>query len=510
MWPRISLEDFRIILHYLGVLVCMLAGVMVVPMAVGICLNERAIVVNYLLGAAIALMFGAILMCFKLRPAVLTRKQAITVTVLGWFVIGIFAAIPLYLSGHFSSTFDAYFEVISGLTTTGFSVAQDLDHLSYADNMWRFMMHFIGGQGVVVIAVSLGVFGKSGTSLYTAEGRSEHVLPNIKATTQFIGTVAAVVTTLGTLALMTICIMQGFDPVHAFFNGLWVTLGCYDTGGFSPHSTSIIYYQSWTFEVVAMLIMLLGSVNFVLYARVVRGNVREFFRNIEVRTLFIWLSILVVVFSASLFYNEHVEDIFMVMRRGVFLIISAATSTGYQLFSSNQMQQVVTSGATFVVILAMAIGASSGSTAGGIKAMRLGIMCKASVVQIRRVFLPDNAQVSTVYYHGEKRMLTSSETNGALVVLSLFCVSMVFGALLGIAYGYDALPAIFESVSAVGDSGLSSGIVSPTAPRLLMVNYLVQMLLGRLEFLSVLSVLVALIMSPFPQLRKRKAASREG
>jgi len=509
MWPRISLEDLRVILHYLGVLTCFLGITMLVPVVVALCLSEYEIAIHYFLGISIAFLFGTLLMLFKFHPTVLSRKQAICVTGLAWVVLGIFAAIPLYLSGHFSSTLDAYFEIISGLTTTGFSLVHDVDHLSYADNMWRFMMHFFGGQGVIVIALGLGIFGRTGYSLYTAEGRSEHILPDIKNTTRFIGKVALIVTTLGTVTLTVICLTQGLSPLNAFFNGLWITLGSYNTGGFAPHSTSTIYYQSWPFEVATLVVMLLGSTNFLLYGELWKGRTKELFCNIETRTLFWWLAVLVGVFSSSLFAGGYISDVGTVMRRGVYTIISAATSTGYQLFTNNQMHAVISSGAFFVVVLAMAIGSCSGSTAGGIKTIRLGIVVKSCLVDLKSVLLPETAQVSATYYHGGKHVLTREEANGAMVVFALFAASMVLGALLGIAYGYDALSAIFESVSATGDTGLSAGIVSSSMPLALELTYLLQMLLGRLEFLSLLAVIIALVMSPFPHLRTRRHTDYE-
>ena len=135
---------------------------------------------HYLLTIGIALIVGSALRFLRIDPGRLNRQQALAVTGFAWIVLAFVAAVPLYLSGHYLSYLDALFDGVSGLTTTGASVIVDLDHLSNADNMWRFMMHLLGGFGLIVVALSFGLFGKrAGASLYMSEGRSEHVVPTL-------------------------------------------------------------------------------------------------------------------------------------------------------------------------------------------------------------------------------------------------------------------------------------------------------------------------------------------
>ena len=143
-------------------------------------LREWEPAARYLFAAGFALVAGALLRFLRIEPGRLNRRQALAVTGFSWIVLALFASIPLYFSGHYGSYLDALFDGVSGLTTTGASIIVDLDHLSNADNMFRFMEHLIGGLGLIVVALSIGLFGKrAGSSLFTSEGRNEHVVPNV-------------------------------------------------------------------------------------------------------------------------------------------------------------------------------------------------------------------------------------------------------------------------------------------------------------------------------------------
>jgi trk system potassium uptake protein TrkH len=411
----------------------------------------------------------------------------------------------LWLSGHFNSFLDAFFEGVSGFTCTGLSMANDIDHLSMADNMWRFIMQFLGGQGVVVVALSLGLFTRTNTSLYNAEGREESILPNLKKTAQFIWTFSSMVVLAGTAILTVAALLLGIDPVRSIFHGLWITIGSYDTGGFAPQSLSIMYYHSWAFEVLAMVLMMMGAVNFTLYAQVFKSGWREFLRDIEVRTLAVWTTLMVAVFVAAISAGNYLTDFSGLVRRGIFTIVSATTNAGYQVLSTNQIITMLTSGAFFLLALAMAIGGSAGSTAGGMKALRVGIIVKGIFARVKGVLAPQSAHITTTYIHIGRRVLTNETLSAAMVIVTLFVFSYVIGALAGIAFGYDALRAAFESISTTSNTGLSAGIAAPDAPIPLKVIYILQMWMGRLEFLTLLALFISLITSVLPKRRVKKA-----
>ncbi|MDR1016884.1 MAG: hypothetical protein LBL67_05460 [Coriobacteriales bacterium] len=495
MWARFHRRDIPVILHYIGLLVIVLAALELVPLATALIFGEWEAAVRYFFSAGLTFAFGMALRITVTGDCSMDKRQAVAITVLIWVVFALLGAVPLALSGHYCSYFDAVFDSISSLTDTGLSLINDLDHMANADDTWRFAMQFIGGQGVVLIALSLGIFTKAGSSLYSAEGRDESIVPNIKSTARFIWRVSGVMVLFGTVILMFICLFLGFKPLDAFFNGLWITIGAYDTGGLAPHALSLMYYHSWPFEIVTMMLMLFGATNFILYAQIGKGFWRQVVKDIEVRTLALWMLGMLALFVLAMMGGNFLTDVSGLVRRGVFTVISAATSTGFTVLSTNQMATLMTSGALFVIAIAMAIGGSSGSTVGGIKAMRIGIIAKSVALKVKAFLLPSSALVRTDYYHINRRKLSPELMMSAMVVSILYVISFVIGSFVGIACGYDGLASAFESISAAANNGLSTGITAVGMPPVLELTYMLQMWLGRLEFLSVLAIITGFIAS---------------
>ncbi|MDR0513963.1 MAG: hypothetical protein LBG81_02205 [Coriobacteriaceae bacterium] len=507
MWQRFSLYDVRIIGHYLGVLVLFSSFSLLVPLLTAFACQEWVPASHYFLTMGITLILGSALRFLRIDSVRLNRQQALAVTGLSWIVLACVAAIPLYLSGHYENYLDALFDGVSGLTTTGASILQDLDHLSYADNMWRFVMHFVGGLGLIVVALSFGLFGKRvGTSLYSAEARSEHVLPNIVQTTRTLARISLIIIVLATAVISLICIFIGMEPLRAFLQSLWLAISGFMTGGFAPMSNSVMYYHSLGIEVVLMVLMVLGSISFVLHAEIWKGKTSTFFRDIEIRTLGVWLAVMTLVFTASLATSLHFSDLSAMLRRGLFMVISAFSTTGYQNITSNQLATVFTSGAFFTLTMIMAVGGSAGSTSGGIKFSRVGIIAKSIAVNIKETLAPDSARVAVGYNHMGRRLVSPEIVKEAMTVFTLYIITYAIGALVGIAHGYEATQAIFESVAMTSNAGLSLGIVSSGMPVGLELTYLFQMWAGRLEFVALLALIIEVVVSFKPRnLRLGKA-----
>ncbi|MCL2756494.1 MAG: TrkH family potassium uptake protein [Coriobacteriia bacterium] len=501
MWARFYIKDLRIIAHYLGIMVIFTALIMTIPLLVSLVMQEWETSAHYVFSIGLTLMAGAVLRLAKVNTGHMERRHAIAVTGLIWIIGALFAALPLWLSGHYGSYLDAFFEGVSGLTATGLTLVQDLDHMSTADNMWRFILQFLGGQGIVVVAMALGLFTQVGSSFFNAEGRQEAVLPSIAKTARFIWVFSSTIVLVGTLILTGLLLVTGMEPIRSFFHGLWLTIGSYDTGGFAPQSSSVMYYHSWPLEIVAMFFMCLGAINFALYARVQQGHWREFIKDLEVRTLGLWTLGMIAAFVVALGAGHILADYLPLLRRGLFTIISATTNSGYQILTTNQLTTILTSGAFFLVAIAMAIGGSAGSTAGGIKALRVGLIFKGFVLRIKGVLLPRSAQINTRYTHIGQHLLSNELLSSALIIAALYTITYVFGALAGIACGYEAIPSIFESISATSNAGLSSGIVNPEAPVILKIVYILQMWMGRLEFLTLLALGASLLLSLRPHRR---------
>lgn len=503
MWQRFSLYDLRVIGHYLGTLTQLFAALMAVPFITALVFQEWEPAERYLLGIGIALVVGTLLQFLRIEPGRLGRRQALAVTGFAWIVLAFFASVPLFLSGHYATYMDALFDGVSGLTTTGATVALDIDHFSNADNMFRFMMHLVGGLGLIVVALSLGIFGKrSGSSLYTAEGRSEHVVPNVVQTTQLILRITLVIIFIAAVVLTALCISIGMEPVRAVLQSIWLAISAFNTGGFAPMAESVSYYNSIPIEVFLMLLMILGSISFVVHAEVWKGRLQSFFGDIEIRTMLIWLLVMTVVVAASLSASALFSDLPAMIRRGLFMVVSAFSTTGFQNVTTNQLTTMFSSGAFLALALIAAVGGSAGSTAGGVKLHRVGIIFKSIVSTVKEAVSPSSARVVVSYNHLGRRVLSSDAVKEAMTVFVLFVITYSVGALVGIAHGYEASQAIMESVSMTSNGGIITGIVTPGMSPSLEAFYIFQMWAGRLEFVTLLAVLAEIIASLAPRKRR--------
>ncbi len=515
MIHRLHLDDWRTIAHYLGTLMLMISGFMLIPLVIAIVLNEVSAVPAFMLGIGACSVFAAIFMLCRTSPAPLNWHQALIITGLCWVVLSIFGAIPLYFSDNYSSYLDAFFETVSCFTTTGLSVSIDQDHMAFSFIMWRCVMNVAGGIGVVVIALALGIFGSSSiaASLYQSEGRSGHVMPEIRQTSRFIFNVSLVVIILGTLTCSIACYFSGMSVDHAIFNGFFLTLSDFSTGGMTAHSSGIVYYHSWPVELITMVIMVASCINFLLYGDLWKGTIKPFLKDIEVRTIIIWVSLLTILVVLALGASSYFNTLGSVVRRGLYEVMSAAFNTGYSTLYPGQVLYACGTGVLFVIVLGMCIGGCASSISGGIKALRVGIIFKAIVQYIRQAIAPDRARPRTFFnYHG-RQLLTPSLISSAMTILLMYVVTYAIGAIAGVVYGYDALPAIFESVSAASNTGLSAGITSASMPWGLKVIYIIEMWLGRLEFIAFFAMLIELIVSVLPRkgstLRKKRKKRRK-
>ncbi len=500
MWIPLTLREVRAITHYLGVLTIGLGFAMSVPLVTAALFGEWNPALDYLVGIAVACALGTLLMLADVTRPAISHRQAFLISPLAWLIASAVAAVPLALSGNYAGYLDAAFETVSGLTTSGLTLVQDLDHMAHSHNMWRHLTHLIGGQGIIVAAVSLAVGLKGGGafSLYLAEGRDERILPNVVHSARFIWVVTAIWVLVGTVVLGVANLVQGMAFSRAGLHAFWITVAAYDTGGFAPQSLSTMYYRSGVFELLTVFLMLAGAMNFNLHADLWRGDYREIFKNIEARTLFGNMAVLAGFAGAGLaathFYSANSE----LLRKGLYHIISANTGTGHQTLYAGQWKDLG-SVAFFAVILAMAFGGMVSSTAGGIKSLRVGVILKSILLEVRRMLSPDSAAVRTSFHHLTDRELTPQLVSTALTVFVIYIATYLAGGLIGAAYGYNLDAALFESISATANVGLSTGITSPTMPTGLKVTYMVLMWAGRLEFFTLMALGFAIVISLRPK-----------
>jgi trk system potassium uptake protein TrkH len=489
-----QLQDFRNIGYYTGKIITGIGFTMLIPMTTGLLFQEINPALDFLIGAETALLVGLILnkLCFTKKD--LNWMQGMIVVSFSWLAAMLIGAIPLYLSGHWYSYLDACFETMSGFATTGLTLANDLDHLSYAHNLWRHLIMFIGGQGMVVVAVSSLIKGFSGAfKMYVGEARDEKVLPNVINTSRFIWLLSITYMIVFSIVLGAIGITNGMKPVNAFFHGACLFMAAFDTGGFAPQSQNILYYHSLAFEIITIVIMLLGAINFNLHYRLLTGDRKEIWKNIETRTLFITITLTFLITSIGLSKTGSYPSVIIMFRKGFYQLISGHTGTGYATIYARQFIDDWGDMALVGLILAMALGGAVCSTTGGIKMLRLGIVAETFKQDVKRIMLPERAIVEQKLHHLKDIFLEDKQARAALLITLAYIVLYGSGALIGTFYGYPFLQSLFESTSAAANVGLSCGITSPSMPIGLKLTYIIQMWAGRLEFMSVFTLIGFLI-----------------
>ena len=487
---RPTLEDIKVIGYYLGKIIIALGLTMIVPLIFALTQSEVNPALDFLISTELSLIIGPLLLKVCHTEKDLNWMQGMIVVSLSWVVATLLGAIPLYLSGHWLSYLDSCFDAMSGFATTGLALVRDLDHLALSYNLWRHLIMFIGGQGIVIVALSFFVKGFSGAfKMYVGEARDERILPNVVHTSRFIWLVSFVYLILGTVALGIVGVIIGMRPFNAFFQGACVFMAAFDTGGFAPHSQNMLYYHSLAFEVVTIAIMIFGSLNFKLHYCLWTGKRKEIFKNIETRTLFITILATFFITALGLAQVNIYPQAVALFRKGFYQLISGHSGTGFQTIYAAQFNQDWNHLAIVGVICAMALGGAVCSTTGAIKMLRIGIIFKALIEDVKRIILPERAIVVQKFHHIKEIFLEDKQARSALLITLAYLALYGIGACVGMFFGYSFLDSLFESTSAAANVGLSCGVTMPSMPVALKYTYIIQMWAGRLEFMSIFTLI---------------------
>lgn len=452
-------------------------------------LDERNEAYAFLIGASLAMVAGATSRVLLPGPTRLDPMRGLATVASIWLVAPVFASVPLLLSGHYASTVDAYFEALSGFATIGLTLVNDVDHLANSVNLWRHALHVMGGQGIVLVVLT--VFASAGGalgSLYSGEGRDQQFLPNIVHTAKFILRVTAAFAAVGIPALWLALVTTGWSGLGAAFHALNLWASAFHTGGFAPTAQSALVYRSAIVEGLLVVLMVAGAFSWALHFQLWLGRRGELRRNIEVRTMGVALLVVFTVIIVGLARFGTYAEFGELFRIGLFQAVSANTTTG--LATVPQAAFVTDWGvlAPAMIVIGMALGGMAGSTTGGIKAIRVGVLIKGLIRDVRRSLLPENAVVVQTYHQYGRRTLRDDHVRAAATLLLLYLFTYLAGGMAGLFYGYELELALFESTAATSSGGLSTGLVRPGLELPLKLLYMLQILLGRLEFIAVLAL----------------------
>ena len=471
---------FQPVLYVIGYLLSALSIILCIPAGVDAFYGDNQWQ-SFTFASLISLFFGIILiLANKSDDLSINLKQAFLLTTLSWVFIAIFGSLPFIFSDLELSFTDALFESMSGITTTGSTVLSGLDNLPHGILIWRSLLQWIGGIGIVVIAIAfLPILKVGGMQLFHSESSdsSQKVLPRAGQIASIIGIIYASLTILCAL-LLWLFGMPTFDSIaHSM-----TTLA---TGGFSTSDMSIAKYNNVNIEFIICIFMILGSLPFVLYLQTLRGNVSAIFKDNQVQ-LFILLivtSVLIVTF----WKYQNTASFFNNFRSSFFNTISIFTGTGYTTQNFNNWGSFI----TILFLFLMLVGGCAGSTTCGIKIFRLQILYQTAKIQIFKLLNPHG--VSVAKYN--KIPVSESITSSVMGYFFMFIVSYVLITLILSFLGNDFLTSLSGAATSLANVGPGLGNVigpSKTFAGLSDITkwvLIVGMLTGRLELLSVIIIL---------------------
>ena len=498
MLPRFHWSDITTVGHYLGVLILMTGAAMCVPAVIALVFGEFRQLGAFIAGIGVCLTIGSALRFF--RPRGLDRRRALLLVGFGWIVIGIVCAVPLLLSGSFDSWFDALFDSVSALTTTGVTLVHDVDSLSYSQITWRVIMSFAGALTVVVIAMYSGFFGEGSRVFMMAERRDgERTRARISETCLSVLRVYGVFALIGAVVATVICLLLGLHPVDAIMNGFWLAMTAIGTGGFVPHTSDLIYYHSLPLQFVLSVLMIAGAISFGVYAYARARRFGQIRCNAELRVYALWIVILVAFVTWIMTREGLFASLGGLMQNGLITVVSAATTCGMQAVYPEQIGGAITDGVVILVIVAILFGACAYSSGGGIKFVRILQVLRWIKYSILVRLAPDNARVRIKYEHFGSQTLSPEDAKIAMTVFILYLGTAALGSMAFIAYGNDALNSVFEAISYVTNCGMTTEISQAGLPFGLKIVALLLMWAGRVEFIALIGAIVGILISLHPE-----------
>lgn len=418
----------------------------------------------------------------------LSWTRAVVAATLTWVSGSLLAAIPLYLSGHYATYLDAAFEAMSGLTTTGLTVVQDLDHLPAALALYRHLLELLGAVSFVVVGLTvLTAATATASSLSPSDVRDERILPSLERTWRQVWSVASTVVVFGLVACTATVWLAGLQGWRALEHAVSLTVAAATTGGFALHSSSVGYYHSALVEVALVPLMLAGATSFAIHLAARQGQRWRLSGEFELRVLALSLVAVTTVVLVGLGRSGSQTDLVPLFRRGVFTSIAAHTTTGLTTVTPRLIATDWGQLAPAALVAGMTVGGMTGSAAGGLKSLRVGVIVKGLVADVRRVLLPESALVVPTFRWGRVRHLKPAHVRSAATLLLITLAAVLAGAtfVLFVDGSVDLTEALFTATSAVTNSGQTIGAFGPETSTGLKLGFLSLMLLGRLEWLAV-------------------------
>ena len=475
------MSDIRSSLYIVGNLLVFFAIFMIIPLIYDYVNNGTDWIV-FLTISSMCLFIGFnISFVFKNKKKDIGILDAFVLTLLCWTILTLIGSIPFYIGSTNLSFIDAFFESMSGITTTGATVIRDIDNTAESILIWRAMLQWLGGIGIIVIAIAVfPVLKLGGMQLFKTEfsARDDKVLPRTTTIAAGIGLVYLSLT----LLCFVFLVMAGMD----MFNGIAHAMTIVATGGFSTKNMSIGHFDSLKIEITTMCFMIISSLPFLLLFQSLKGKVSDLFKNSQVQ--FFFFIILILTLIITLWLQKFYEvNFFQALRISSFSVISITTGSGFSTYDFS----VWGSFTTIILLFFMLLGGCSGSSSCGLKIFRMQILLKNSISLVKKIIQPRGVFIPTY-----NRKTISSEILSS--VTGFFFLYMLIFGLLTLILSFDGL----DLVSALSGSAAALANVGPGLSELIgpSSNYSeisdfskiflsFGMLIGRLELYPIIILL---------------------
>ena len=473
------MNNNKTVFFAIGILLIILGVFMLIPFIVEFIYDEENS--TFLSSSALTTFMGILLILTNLEEnRKLNLQQAFLLTTLSWLSIAVFGSIPFIFSDLNLSIVDSFFESMSGITTTGSTIIVNLESTPKSILIWRAILQWLGGIGVIVMAITiLPLLNVGGMQLFKKDqvfDTSEKILPKTREVTLVISIIYLVLT-------LTCGVAYWFVGMN-LFDSIAHSMTTIATGGFSTHSDSIGYFQNPKIEIISIIFIILGSLPFIAYIKFFKGEKKIFLKDSQIRGLLNILIISILLMIAYLMFDNKTYDFLDNLRISTFNVVSILSGTGYVTsdFSSWGKFPLI-----FFLFL-MFIGGCAGSTTCGIKIFRFQILGRFIISQIKKLVYPHG--IFPIKYNNEIISNTFIYSIITFVFLYFF-IFFILAALLSI-NGLDFVTSISGSASAISNVGPGLGdIIGPDGnfsdlPNFSKLSLSLGMLLGRLELFAVL------------------------
>ncbi len=468
----------KTVFFLIGILLMVLGASMLAPYALQIFFDEGSH--SFVSASFITIFIGVLFILANLeREFRLNLRQTFLFSSLAWMMVAVFGSLPFLLSTQDFSFSEAFFESMSGITTTGATIISDLDNSPKSILLWRAIMQWLGGIGIVVMAITiLPLLKVGGMQLFKMEGpeSTEKILPRTIEVATIIISIYIVLTFLCGLFYWLFG-MTVFDSISHSMTTI-------ATGGFSTHNDSIGFFKSSNIEIVASVFIILGSIPFISYLKFAQGNKSIFFKDVQIKGLLYLLIISITVMFFYLLLINYESGLLEKIRIASFNVISILSGTGYVTDDFGLWGKF----SLIFFLLLMFIGGCAGSTACGIKIFRLQMLLIFLINQIKKLISP-NAVIITKY---NNQKISDSFINSVIIFIFTFLFIFLIIAMLLSISGLDFITSISGAASAISNVGPGLGdIIGPNGnykdvPDLSKWILSFGMLLGRLELFAVL------------------------